>query len=133
MANHRRAEAVDILCKIRGDKDINDPSIAKELELLEAVVEASHHKRNDYINIFLGGRFSGKLHLGRRAVLGLALQQIQQWTGILVMVSWACLMLIWHQQEWRAQLIIKPKLKPKPKLAKRDIFVLLRPVHEMVI
>lgn len=61
----------------------------KEVELLEAVVEASYHKRNDYLNIFLGGRYSGKLHFGRRAVLGLALQQIQQWTGILVMVSWA--------------------------------------------
>lgn len=89
MANHRRGDAIDILCKIRGDKDINDPAIAKEVELLEAVVEASHHKRNNYVNIFLGGRYSGKLHLGRRAVLGLALQQIQQWTGILVMVSWA--------------------------------------------
>jgi len=57
--------------------------------MIEAVVEASYHKRNNYINIFLGGRYSGKLHLGRRAVLGFALQQIQQWTGILVMVSWA--------------------------------------------
>ena len=89
MANHRRAEAVDILCKIRGDKDINDAAIAKEVELLEAVVEASYHKRNNYLNIFLGGRYSGKLHLGRRAILGFALQQIQQWTGILVMVSWS--------------------------------------------
>lgn len=89
MANHRRHEAIEILCKIRGDKEANDESIVKEIELLEAVVEASYHKRNDYINIILGGRYSGKLHLGRRAVLGLALQQIQQWTGILVMVSWA--------------------------------------------
>lgn len=89
MANSRREEAIMILCKIRGDKDINDASIVKEVELLEAVVDASQHKRNNYINLFLGGRYSGKLHLGRRAVLGLALQQIQQWTGILVMVSWA--------------------------------------------
>ena len=89
MAHHRRSEAVDILCKIRGDKDINDPSIHKEVEGLEAIVEASYHKRNNYLNITLGGRYSGKLHLGRRAVLGFALQQIQQWTGILVMVSWA--------------------------------------------
>lgn len=89
MAHHRRDEAIEILCKIRGDKEASDPAIAKEIELIEAVVEASYHKRNDYINIFLGGRYSGKLHLGRRAILGLALQQIQQWTGILVMVSWA--------------------------------------------
>ncbi|KAG8629956.1 hypothetical protein KVT40_001575 [Elsinoe batatas] len=89
MANHRRNDAVSILCKIRGDRQPHDESIVKEVELLEAVVEASYHKRNNYINIILGGRYSGKLHLGRRAVLGLALQQIQQWTGILVMVSWA--------------------------------------------
>lgn len=89
MANHRRVEAIDILCKIRGDKQINDPAIHEEVEQLEAIVEASHHKRNNYLNITLGGRYSGKLHLGRRAVLGFALQQIQQWTGILVMVSWA--------------------------------------------
>ncbi len=89
MAHHRQPEARSILCKIRGDKDINDPAILEEVELLEAVVEASYNKRNNYINITLGGRYSGKLHLGRRAVLGFALQQIQQWTGILVMVSWA--------------------------------------------
>lgn len=89
MAHHRKTEAIDILCKIRGDKDPSDPDIIREVELINAVVEASYHKRNNYVNIVLGGRFSGKLHLGRRAVLGLALQQIQQWTGILVMVSWA--------------------------------------------
>src|ERR1700761_5167895 len=89
MANHRREEAIEILCKLRGDKDANDAMVHKELEQLVAIVEASHHKRNNYINITLGGRYSGNLHLGRRAVLGLALQQIQQWTGILVMVSWA--------------------------------------------
>lgn len=89
MANHHRQDALDILCKIRGEKEAHDEAIVKEIEFLEAVVEASHHKRNDYLNIILGGRYSGKLHFGRRAVLGLALQQIQQWTGILVMVSWA--------------------------------------------
>ena len=89
MAHHRNAEAIDILCKIRGDKDASDPDIDREVKLINAVVEASYHKRNNYVNIALGGRYSGKLHLGRRAVLGLALQQIQQWTGILVMVSWA--------------------------------------------
>lgn len=89
MANHRREEAVEILCKIRGDKDADDAIVGKELEQLEAIVEASYHKRNNYVNITLGGRHSGILHLGRRAVLGFVLQQIQQWTGILVMVSWA--------------------------------------------
>jgi len=89
MANHHREEAIEILCKIRGDKSASDPSIIQEIELIEAVVEASYHKRNDYLNIFLGGRYSGNLHFGRRAILGFALQQMQQWTGILVMVSWA--------------------------------------------
>ncbi len=89
MAHHRKSDAVEILCKIRGDKDASDPAILKEVELIDAVVEASYHKRNNYINLALGGRYSGKLHLGRRAVLGFALQQIQQWTGILVIVSWA--------------------------------------------
>lgn len=89
LANGRRQEAVDILCKVRGDVSPEDKGIATEIEQLDAIVEASHHKRNDYINLFLGGRYSGKLHLGRRAVMGLALQQIQQWTGILVIVSWS--------------------------------------------
>jgi MFS family permease len=89
MANHRKEDAIEILCKIRGDKNVGDPIIRQELEQLEAIVQLSHHKRNNYVNITLGGRYSGKLHLGRRAVLGFALQQIQQWTGILVMVSWA--------------------------------------------
>ena len=37
----------------------------------------------------LGGRYSGSLHLGRRAVMGFALQWIQQWTGILAIAAWA--------------------------------------------
>ena len=89
MANQRRQEAVDILCKLRGDLARDDPKIAQEVEVLEAVVEASHHKRNDYLNLALGGRFSGKLHLGRRVWMGLALQTIQQWTGILAIVTWS--------------------------------------------
>lgn len=61
----------------------------EEVEQLDAIVEATHHKRNDLINIFLAGRHSGKLHLGRRAVMGFALQWIQQWTGILAIVTWS--------------------------------------------
>ena len=33
MANHKRDEAIDILCKIRGDKDLNDPSVDHSLEV----------------------------------------------------------------------------------------------------
>ena len=52
-------------------------------------MEATHHKRNNLENITLGGRYSGNLHLGRRAVMGFALQWIQQWSGILAVVGWA--------------------------------------------
>lgn len=89
IANGHRSQAIDILCKLRGDAGPNEPKILNEVEQLDAVVQASQHKRNNYVNLFLGGRYSGKLHLGRRAVMGLALQQIQQWTGILVIVTWA--------------------------------------------
>jgi len=89
IANGRRAEAIDILSKIRGDLSLDDPKLVLEVEQLDAVVEASYHKRNNYINLVLGGRYSGKLHLGRRVVMGFALQQIQQWTGILAIATWA--------------------------------------------
>lgn len=89
LANGRREDAIEILLKLRGDLTKDDERIRGELEQLDAIVEVSKHKRNNYINIFLGGRYSGQLHFGRRAVMGLALQQIQQWTGILVIATWA--------------------------------------------
>ena len=89
IANGRREEAIDILRKIRGDLELTDPKLITEVEQLDAVVEASSHKRNNYLSLALGGRYSGKLHLGRRVVMGLALQQIQQWTGILAIATWA--------------------------------------------
>lgn len=89
MANGKPEEAVEILCKLRGDLQKDDPAIREELQQLEAIVQASQHKRNNVLNLFLGGRYSGNLHLGRRAVLGLALQQIQQWTGIIAVVTWS--------------------------------------------
>ncbi|KAF3035573.1 hypothetical protein E8E12_005534 [Didymella heteroderae] len=89
MAHDRRDEAVEILCKVRGDILPTDPSIQGELEQLHAIVEASKHPRNSYINLFLCGRHSGSLHLGRRAMLGFALQQIQQWCGIVAIVTWS--------------------------------------------
>lgn len=89
IANGKRGEAIGILCKLRGDLSPEDPTITAEVDELDAIIEATHHKRNSVLNIFLAGRYSGKLHLGRRAVLGFALQWIQQWTGILVIVSWS--------------------------------------------
>lgn len=41
------------------------------------------------MNILLGGRYSGALHLGRRAVAGALLQTIQQWCGILAIATWS--------------------------------------------
>ncbi|KAJ3454812.1 hypothetical protein MRS44_013412 [Fusarium solani] len=89
MAHGKRSEAMDILCKLRGDLTPDDPKIIAELGQLDAIVEATHEKRNNLVNIILGGRYSGKLHLGRRALMGFALQWIQQWTGILAIAAWA--------------------------------------------
>lgn len=87
IANGRRSEAIDILTKLRGDRPADDPELVAEIEQLDAIVADFGHKRNKYINILLGGRYSGPLHLGRRALMGAALQTIQQWTGILAIVS----------------------------------------------
>jgi hypothetical protein len=89
IANGKREEAVDILCKLRGDLTRDEPKIVAELAQIDSIVEAVHQKRNNLINIALGGRYSGKLHLGRRAVMGFALQWIQQWTGILAIAAWS--------------------------------------------
>lgn len=88
MANHRREESIIVLTKIRGDVDINEPALAAEIEELEAVVEASHHKRNRIWNIAIG-RYSGRLHLGRRAWMGCFLQNLLQWSGILAITTWS--------------------------------------------
>ncbi|RGP81175.1 hypothetical protein FLONG3_712 [Fusarium longipes] len=89
IANGKRQEAVDILCKLRGDLTMDEPKIADELAQIDAIVEAVDQKRNHLLNIALGGRYSGNLHLGRRAVMGFALQWIQQWTGILAIAAWS--------------------------------------------
>ncbi|KAI6778497.1 sugar transport STP1 [Emericellopsis cladophorae] len=44
---------------------------------------------NDLINIFLAGRYSENLNLGRRAGMGFLLPWIQQWTGILAIAGWS--------------------------------------------
>lgn len=77
-----------ILGKGRGDLAHTDPILIAEIEQLEAVIEVSHHKRNNIHNIAFG-RYSGRLHLGRRVWMGFWLQQIQQWTGILAIATWA--------------------------------------------
>jgi hypothetical protein len=89
VANGRRTDAIEILQKLRGDIGADDENLIKEIATLDAIVVDAKHKRNKYINIFLGGRYSGSLHLGRRALMGAALQTIQQWTGILAIATWA--------------------------------------------
>ena len=74
MAIDRPAEAIDILRKVRGDLSLNDSNLVEEVEQLDAVIEASRHRRKDFLNLVLGGRFSGKVHLGRRVAMGFALQ-----------------------------------------------------------
>ena len=59
IANSRREDAIDILCKLRGDLSPEDPLIKREVEEIDAMVEATHQRRNNLVNITLGGRYSG--------------------------------------------------------------------------
>lgn len=88
IANNRRAESIEVLAKVRGDLPHDSPILKAEIEQLEAVVEASTWKRNRLWNLAIG-RYSGRLHLGRRVWMGFALQWLQQWTGILAIATWA--------------------------------------------
>lgn len=83
----RSDEAVEILAKIRGDLPSNDPALMAELEQLEAVVQSSHHKRYQFLNVSFG-RGSGKLHLGRRVALAISMMMME-WTGILAITVYA--------------------------------------------
>ena len=88
LSNGRKEEAVQILAKVRGDLAYDDSSLVAEMEQLEAVVEASHHKRNRLHNLAIG-RYSGRLHLGRRVWLSILLQQLELWTGIMAITSYS--------------------------------------------
>jgi hypothetical protein len=88
IANDRRDDAVDILAKLRGDLPYNDPALLAEIEQLEAVVQASKHPRNRIWNIAFG-RYSGRLHLGRRAWMSFFTQQMLMWTGIMAIATYS--------------------------------------------
>lgn len=88
IANGRRDEAVEVLAKVRGDIGLSDPTLLAEVEELEAVVEASYHKRNKIWNIAIG-RYSGRLHLGRRAWMGFWLMQMLEWSGIMAITTYS--------------------------------------------
>jgi len=84
----RRAEAVEILAKIRGDLAENDPSLVAELEQVDATIDSANHKRYRFLNVTFG-RFSGRLHLGRRVLLAIGIMMMMEWTGILAITVYA--------------------------------------------
>jgi MFS family permease len=84
----RRDEAVEILAKIRGDLTVDDPVLVAELEQLDAIVHSSHHKRYQFHNVTFG-RYSGRLHLGRRVALAIGIAMMMEWTGILAITVYA--------------------------------------------
>lgn len=82
-------EAREILAKVRGDLPLNHQDLEREMQELVAMVELSHKKRNNLLNIWLGGRYSGRLHLARRAVLAWAALFLMMYTGIMAMATYA--------------------------------------------
>lgn len=73
IANCKRSKAIAILCRLGGDLSPEDPSLTAEVIQLDAIVQGSQHVRNDLLDIILAGRYSGKLHLRRRAIMGISL------------------------------------------------------------
>jgi Sugar (and other) transporter len=89
IANGRREEAVEILAKIRGDVPLSDLALAAELEQLDAIVVSAGHKRYRFHNVAFG-RYSGRLHLGRRVALAIGIMMVMmEWTGILAITVYA--------------------------------------------
>ncbi|KAK5459901.1 hypothetical protein LTS15_004030 [Exophiala xenobiotica] len=89
VGNGQTQEAREILAKVRGDLALDDPVLEDEMRELIAMVEISHKKRNNLLNISLGGRHSGRLHLGRRAILAWAALFLMMYTGIMAMATYA--------------------------------------------
>ena len=81
--------AREILAKVRGDIPLNDPELEHEMAQLIAMAETAKHKRNALYNIILGGRYSGRLHLGRRAVLSFSALFLMMMTGIMAMSTYS--------------------------------------------
>jgi sugar porter (SP) family MFS transporter len=89
VGNGKEDEAREILSKIRGDLPLDAPELEGEMSQLIATVEAANHKRNSVFNIMLGGRHSGALHLGRRAVLACAALMMMMYTGIMAVSTYS--------------------------------------------
>jgi sugar porter (SP) family MFS transporter len=89
VGNGKEDEAREILSKLRGDLPLDHPGLEAEMAQLIATVEAANHKRNRLYNIMLGGRHSGALHLGRRAVLACAALMMMMYTGIMAVSTYS--------------------------------------------
>ena len=81
--------AREILAKVRGDIPLHDPELEHEMAQLIAMAETAKHKRNSLYNIILCGRYSGRLHLGRRAVLSFSALFLMMMTGIMAMSTYS--------------------------------------------
>jgi sugar porter (SP) family MFS transporter len=89
VGNGHEQEAREILGKLRGDLPLDHPELNDEMAQLVASVEAANHKRNRLYNIMLGGRYSGSLHLGRRAVMACAALLMMMYTGIMAVATYS--------------------------------------------
>lgn len=88
IANGQRDEALEILAKIRGDRDPADPVLAEEIAQLDVIVVNAKHPRYKLINMSFG-RHSSLLHLGRRVSLAIGIMMMMEWTGILAITVYA--------------------------------------------
>lgn len=88
ITNGRRDEAVEILAKIRGDRQLTDPVLADEVSQLDVIIVNAEHTRYSLVNMSFG-RNSGLLHLGRRVCLAIGIMMMMEWTGILAITVYA--------------------------------------------
>jgi sugar porter (SP) family MFS transporter len=82
-------QARDILSKLRGDLPLDHAEINEEMAQLVASVELANLPRNRLYNIMLGGRYSGALHLGRRAVMACAVLLMMMYTGTMAVATYS--------------------------------------------
>ncbi|KAG9253154.1 general substrate transporter [Emericellopsis atlantica] len=86
----RREEAFDIICKIRGNDDPNNPLVQREYNEIITVIEMEKETPStNYLKMFFGIG-SGEIHVGRRIQLAFWLQVLMQYgTGIAAVVIYS--------------------------------------------
>lgn len=86
----RKEEAFDIICKLRGNDDPNNPEVQREYNEIITVVEIEREASStNYIKMFFGIG-SGDIHIGRRIQLAFWLQVLMQYgTGIAAVVIYS--------------------------------------------